>query len=64
MSTPLRELKLQPEALADSGKGPSMISALTPYLCRLELKVRFLASQLGCLPRLRCSEEQRAKAGT
>lgn len=40
MSTPLRELKLQPEALADSGKGPSMISALTPYLCRLELKER------------------------
>lgn len=51
MSTPLRELKLQPEALADSGKGPSMFSSLTPYLRRLELKVRILASQLGCLPR-------------
>ncbi|XP_021068027.1 sperm-associated antigen 5 [Mus pahari] len=40
MSTPLRELKLQPEALADSGKGPSLFSSLTPYLRRLELKER------------------------
>lgn len=39
MRTPLRELKLQPEALADSGKGPSMFS-LTPCLRRLELKER------------------------
>lgn len=39
MRTPLRELKLQPEALADSGKGP-MFSSLTPYLRRLDLKER------------------------
>ncbi|XP_076792336.1 sperm-associated antigen 5 isoform X2 [Arvicanthis niloticus] len=38
MRTPLRELRLQPEALADSGKGPSMFSSLTPYLRRLQLK--------------------------
>lgn len=41
MRTPLQELKLQPEALADSGKVPSAFTSLTPYLRRLELKVRF-----------------------
>lgn len=43
MRTPLRELKLQPEALADSGKGP-MFSSLTPYLRRLDLKERRISS--------------------
>lgn len=41
MRTPLRELQLQPGALTDSGKGPPMFSSLTPYLRKLELKVRF-----------------------
>ncbi|XP_021086817.2 sperm-associated antigen 5 isoform X2 [Mesocricetus auratus] len=40
MRTPLRELKLQPGALTDSGKGPPMFSSLTPYLRKLELKER------------------------
>ncbi|XP_059127271.1 sperm-associated antigen 5 [Peromyscus eremicus] len=40
MRTPLRELKLQPGALTDSGKGPPMFSTLTPYLRKLELKER------------------------
>ncbi|XP_028615162.1 sperm-associated antigen 5 [Grammomys surdaster] len=44
MRTPLRELKLQPEALADSGKGPSAFTSLTPYLRRLELKERCCSS--------------------
>uniref|UniRef100_A0A8C8W7S0 Uncharacterized protein n=1 Tax=Peromyscus maniculatus bairdii TaxID=230844 RepID=A0A8C8W7S0_PERMB len=41
LPTPLRELRLQPGALTDSGKGPPMFSTLTPYLRKLELKVRF-----------------------
>ncbi|XP_076399074.1 sperm-associated antigen 5 isoform X1 [Peromyscus maniculatus bairdii] len=40
MRTPLRELRLQPGALTDSGKGPPMFSTLTPYLRKLELKER------------------------
>ncbi|CAH6785842.1 Spag5 [Phodopus roborovskii] len=40
MRTPLRELKLQPGAVTDSGKGPPMFSSLTPHLRKLELKER------------------------
>ncbi|KAL1779146.1 sperm-associated antigen 5 [Sigmodon hispidus] len=40
MRTPLRELKLQPNALTDSEKGPLKLSSLTPYLRKLELKER------------------------
>lgn len=61
MRTPLRELKLQPKALTDSGKGPPMFSSLTPSLRKLELKVRFAgaASKLGYLPRLSAQGNKR-----
>ncbi|XP_055475978.1 sperm-associated antigen 5 [Psammomys obesus] len=36
MRTPLRELKLQPEAVTNSGKGPPMFSSLTSTLQKLE----------------------------
>ncbi|XP_066219795.1 sperm-associated antigen 5 [Saccopteryx leptura] len=38
MRTPLRELNLQPDALASAGKGPGRCDSLTPSRCKLGLQ--------------------------